>query len=91
MNCYLKCSNKKQGYETAQKKICPIPEMSVSSKTTQEIQLLLAGGSAANKKNNNTNYLFNALKCIKNYDYIKKHATTCRHIIRIICRSFFRR
>ncbi|HBW80556.1 MAG TPA: hypothetical protein DEF78_10415 [Sphingobacterium sp.] len=45
-----KSPNKKQSYETAQKKICPIPAMPVRFKTIQEIQLLLAGGSAANKK-----------------------------------------
>ena len=45
-----KSPNKKQGYETAQKKVCPIPAMLLSSKATQEIRLLGAGGSAENKK-----------------------------------------
>lgn len=38
--------NKKHDYETVQKKVCPIPAMSLSSKATQEIRLLGAGGSA---------------------------------------------
>ncbi|WP_146191007.1 hypothetical protein [Sphingobacterium athyrii] len=46
--------NKKQDYETVQKKTCAIPAMSLSSKAIPEIRLLGAGGSAEKQTGDTT-------------------------------------
>jgi len=60
-----KSPNKKQSYETIQKKICTIPAMSVNVNPSRKSGSDMLLAPQQTKRNNNTNYLFNALKCIK--------------------------